>query len=62
MPNRVPIRIASKMLPMGLAKPRLIASVAMAYCTTEATAANEISMPPVTSTTNRPRAKIPLTA
>jgi len=38
-----------------------VAAYAAVYCATDAVAAKDISMPPVTSTTNRPMARIAVT-
>jgi hypothetical protein len=58
----MPKKTANTRQKNGFDSVSLSSNDATTYCTTEATAAKEISIPPVTNTTNNPRAKIPVTA
>src|SRR5215208_1210376 len=52
-PSTVPIASPTK-ITMGAGSPSLEARIAALYCATEAVAAKEMSIPPETSTTNKP--------
>ena len=45
----------------GAGRPQAVATKAVTYCATEAVAANEMSMPPATRTTNTPSASTVVT-
>jgi hypothetical protein len=45
----------------GAGRPQRVATTAVAYCATDAVAAKEMSIPPATSTTNTPIARIAVT-
>src|SRR5258708_7259909 len=59
-PSASPVARPSAMLAAG-AQPRRVAARAARYCATVAVAANEMSMPPATSTTSRPTAMMAVT-
>jgi hypothetical protein len=59
-PSAVPIPRPNGMQKSG-GQPYRVATSAVAYWATEAVAANEMSMPPDTRTTNRPTAKMAVT-